>query len=177
MDGNNNQSSQQNSGQTPQDPGTAPILDVQPPKQENVVAPPPAQDQPANESQVPVSTDVAKSTSDSVENTTAETTVAPNPVHRPELTASQKHKTPVLIIVIAILIAAALAVFTILAFTQQDKTTVKQQPANGTAQQSAESVTPESVDQTAGEVDSALNDLDAASDFPENELSDSNLGL
>lgn len=183
MDENNNQPYQQNNNpQQPTEASTAPILDVQPPNQDEVASSSATvreasrseslQNSNATNSQISGDNTYAQNEA------TANVSKTPDPAKQPELLASStKHKTPVLIIVVAIVIAAALAIFTVLAFTQQDKTTIKQQPANGTAQQPAESVTPESIDGVTNDVEAALNGLDAASDFPENELSDSSLGL
>lgn len=171
---------EQNQGQAPAaQPTTAPILDVQPPKQDDIATPPPEQETPAQ----PTPSETPQPTTPSIESTPSPTSeasanpAAPDPVKQPELMAPKKHGAPVLVIVIALVVAAVLAVFTVLAFTQQDKNAAKKQPANGTAQQSPQAVTPGTVEETSDEVDAAINELDDLADFPEDELSNTSLGL
>lgn len=172
---------EQNQGQAPAaQPTTAPILDVQPPKQGDIATPPPEQETPTQStpSETPQPTaPPSESTPSPASEASVNPAAAPDPVKQPELMAPKKHGAPVLVIVIALVVAAVLAVFTVLAFTQQDKNTAKKQPANGTAQQSPQAVTPGTVDETSDEVDAAINELDDLADFPEDELSNTSLGL
>lgn len=137
-----------NRSNKPQGTASAPVLDVQPSQQN---------DMPESPSEPAVTE-----------------TGAPDPVKRPEIAASNKHGAPVVPIIIALVIAAALAVVTILAFKNAEKAAAP--TTNNSTQQEAE-LTPESVDAATSEIDQSLNEVDEAADFPEDELSDQNLGL
>lgn len=90
---------------------------------------------------------------------------------------AHKAPSPVLAIVAAIVVALGLAAVTVYAYmqtqTKDDRKTNSSQSANTAA--SAE-VKKEDVDRTAGEIDNALKATEET-DFPESELTDSNLGL
>lgn len=159
-----------NQPQESDQPRTAPMMDVQPPRQgdppaspnapsTNVITPPPAE-QPAEEPN-PVTK-----------------TGAPDPIKRPEITATHKHSAPIVPIILALVIAAILAVVTILAFKNNKAAapTESAESTNNLTQQEAP-VTPESIDTTTAEIDQTLGELDENSDFPEDELSDQNLNL
>lgn len=160
MDNNN----APNQPEAPKEPASAPILDVQPPSQ-------------SSEPVVPSTPEIATQPDNQLADEPAVTeTGAPDPVKRPEITAKHKHGAPVVPIIIALVIAAALAVVTVLAFKSAEKAAAPTTDGTNLTQQESE-VTPQSVDDTSAEIDQALNSVDEAADFPESELSDQTLGL
>lgn len=153
MEENTNQSQDSN------EPTSAPVMDVQS-EQGNTAA----NTQPETEFT-------------SVETTPVTETGAPDTIKRPELPATHKHGAPIVPIILAIVIAAILAVVTVLAFKSVDPVTPERATQSDDTSQSEAAVTPQSVDQTSAEVDEALNATDEAADFPDAELSDQSLGL
>ncbi len=172
--------------QSPQDqPTTAPIIDVQPPQQD-IGSGPASQNQadavapsfssPTEPSSQPAS--MAEPSEQKKPTDSPGIPQAPDPVKQPELTAPKKHGAPLLVIGVAIVVAAILAVFTIFAFSKQDKESPKPSAGlNETQQPAVEQVTPQTVDNTSREVDEAIQSVDEAADFSEDELSDRALGL
>lgn len=153
MENNNN-----DQPQSPKEPVSAPILDVQP-------------SQPSAD---PVDADAAAPT----DATPTTETGAPDPLKRPEIETPKHGNAPIVPIILAIVIAAVLAVVTVLAFknTKPASSTTQTQTQNQ-PDQPASAVTPDSVDATSAEIDQVLGNIDEAADFPETELTDEALGL
>lgn len=95
--------------------------------------------------------------------------------NKPQASPRQHHRPPAVILV-AILIAAILAIITILVFINTDKA---QAPAvdGDTAEQQDNINTPQAVNEAADAVDQAVESTDSENDFPEDELSDQSLEL
>lgn len=159
-------------------PTTAPMVDVQPPQQnqgpepETSVADTPVAEAPATP---PVGGDTDFS-NEPVEETSSASADSPvsNPVTTPQLAAHNKRRGPVLVILLAIVLATALAGVAALAFM---KKAPKPAQTNQTNQQSDNAVTTGTVDDAAKDADNAVNSVDESTDFPEEDLSDQTLGL
>lgn len=86
-------------------------------------------------------------------------------------------RAPVFAIVAAIIVGGALVAVTVFAF----KNSVKEgTPAATTTQQESTvpaAATTTDIDQTSAEIDKSLKSLDDTADFPDDELSDTTLGL
>lgn len=167
----NDRSNNQDQPNRGNEPGTAPIIDVQRPVQ-GQSAPVAA---PEGSGTFTDSTDTSTAeaaTGPGVGNVNPAEAGKPDPVKQPELMPPKKHGKPVMAIILAIMVAAILAVFTVMAFNKKDSG-----PSSDQSASQQEDVTPETVDGTEKEVDESLNAANDAQDFPENELNDETLGL
>lgn len=88
--------------------------------------------------------------------------------------ASKPKHGPVLVIIIAVIIAAALIGVTVFAYMQSQDT---KKDTDHPAEQTTAPATTGDVDNTTKEVDDAVNSVDDAKDMPESDLTDQTLGL
>lgn len=158
--------------QNPKEPTSAPIMDVQPVATEDEPATSNTDSVTSTESisQPPTeSTDKKPLVEEPAPLATADVPKQPEP-------AVHKHGVPATAVIVAIVIAAVLALVTIMAFKNAEKAVA---PVNNTSveTQQEEPATPESIDETTTEIDQALEGADEAADFPDEEISDETLGL
>lgn len=100
--------------------------------------------------------------------TTAQTPAAPKPLKAPK-----GSKTPIGVILLAIIVGLSLCGLTVFAY-MKTKDTPK---INDQSSQTQQKATSGDVDDTTKGVDESLKSVDDAQDFNESELSDTNLGL
>lgn len=105
---------------------------------------------------------------------TTETTPAPTPLAAAPAPKSSGHKTPIVAIVLAVLIAACLAVFAIFAYNKSNEPAPAKQ--NDTSQ-TEDKATEADVDEVIQDVDQTLNGANDETDFDTNSINDSSLGL
>ncbi len=158
-----------NRPQTPDESRTAPVIDMHMPESPE---PPVAEDAPGAPSPsvvAPLPVDQPSSPSLPGEGAAR----APVDQHKPA--ATPKHSAPITPIIIALVVAAILAVVTVITFKNTSAPESSENTQTSTQVESA--VTPESIDATSTEIDQTLDGVDESSDFPEDELSDQTLGL
>ena len=153
-------------------PLSTPGMDVQPPKQPvaDVTSSQPVAEAPPVEPTTQVTDAPMPATAEPSE--TAPLSAAPT-------AATAKHKSPKLVIIIAVLVGVLLAVIAVIGYKNTDK-----QASTGTNQQSSqqstatqETVTASDVDSTEKDIDSALSETNDATDFDTTSLSDESLSL
>lgn len=101
-------------------------------------------------------------------------TAPPAPEAAQPLKPPKKGKTPVGVILVAVLTAISLSVLTVFAYM---KTKDNPQIKNDQQSQTEQKATTGDVDDTTKGIDESLKSMDDTADFNDTDLSDSNLGL
>ncbi len=90
-------------------------------------------------------------------------------------TPKKKSGAPIIVIVVATIIALGLCALVISIYFKSKNDTKK--TSTNTSQQTASKITPDELDQAVKDTDEDLSQLDDTKDFPDGELTDQTLGL
>lgn len=145
-------------------PNPAPVMDIQPVRPAQTEQPVPA---PEQQPDAPAAASEATPVAD------------PTPVLAAIVPKHKSHRTPVLAIVCAVLIAGVFATIAVMVYLSnpnaEQANDVSQQPTSGTVQQNT--ATTDDVAETEKAIDESLSGVDDAADYDESSVSDTTLGL
>ena len=144
------------------------------PSPESPVSPPPSGETSENP-EAGMATDQPANSENSVKTEPGQENVAPQPK---TVTAPRKHN-PTMQIILALVVGLALAALSVYAYNATNKKDDTSATNSNSSVASADDsqATASAIDETTAEIDQALNQLDAAKDFPDSDLSDETLSL